>query len=561
MCVAPPLTKPGTVPRHAQREALRSRYRSHFRICALRVTRSARLLQGASSFAVLLRAGMASRLATAALTLAYLSAAKASSTVTCQLTADNTVHGVYADGVDITSSVAGDLTSWPSVKTATFSGDTRVLGVWASDADSGCGAGGMAIACSNSGGGSFDQMNSGSKDGWLVHAASTNDAPPVDEYGNAWHYPTYAFPPGSHFVTPNFGSTTYADGVIGNEDLCGGDGYTNNPFFFFRYTAIKDRLPPMPWTPPPAPPLPPPPPPSPPPPPPSPPSPPPQQCSADTPCSEGHACVCASSASRRRKLLRDYVHEHYGSKRSNKYIRMSPDTVIHNHLTQWVSAQRRLLNKSPRLKDWIRRKYKERDVKRKKDVEIRHKRFPGRRLFGGQGGSKEPAVATPTCFCTILASPPPPPPRLPPPARPPAPPSLPPAPPPAPPSPPPYAAITMSGDVIRVRSQSGDSCDYHWQGVPASLSSQFPMIGNCRVNHHGVSTTFPQTTVTYLLRCNGWTTVPLSGWSLLASGNVGPNSCDGVIYTRTFAGGTTFTLQTYSAMYLFEGPTSLYVAA
>ena len=118
-----------------------------------------------------------------ALALAWVALA-ASASVTCDFTADNYVYKLYIDGVDVTSSVTGNMNSWPDKKSITFEDSALFLALEAADAGCSdcCNAGGMAMKCTSS----SPQWthNTGSKDGWLVHANS-GASPPADAAGNA----------------------------------------------------------------------------------------------------------------------------------------------------------------------------------------------------------------------------------------------------------------------------------------------------------------------------------------------------------------------------------------
>ena len=91
------------------------------------------------------------------------------------------------------------------------------------------------------------------------------------------------------------------------------------------------------------------------------------------------------------------------------------------------------------------------------------------------------------------------------------------------------------------------------------MSSQMPMPGTCPINQGTHDITFPQTTVAYLLAHPGWTQVSKTDWTQLTSGEY-INNGNTLLYTRTYAPGT-YSINTYSAMYLFEGPASAYTAA
>ena len=126
------------------------------------------------------------------------------------------VNRVYVDGTDVTGSVYGNLRSWPVKKTITFNAAATDLSVYANDAEKGCQNGGFALKCT-----SADprwNINTNSKAGWKVWShTSTNGVPPVVG-GKPWYQKGYdmagaraASRVGSGFMTPRFGSTTYAD--------------------------------------------------------------------------------------------------------------------------------------------------------------------------------------------------------------------------------------------------------------------------------------------------------------------------------------------------------------
>ena len=110
------------------------------------------------------------------------------------------------DGVDKTSSVQGNLRSWPAKKTLSFDASAALLAVYANDAERGCANGGFALKCSSVV--SKWNVDTNSQTNWKVFSNKNGGSPP-DVSNAKWYEKAYT--PGSSFVLPRFGQTTYAD--------------------------------------------------------------------------------------------------------------------------------------------------------------------------------------------------------------------------------------------------------------------------------------------------------------------------------------------------------------
>jgi len=148
--------------------------------------------------------------------------AESDDSVTCSFTVDNYVEKVWVDGVDVTSSVQGNLRSWPTKKTLIFDDTASSLALKGNDAEAGCVNGGFAIVCTSTNADSAWNMNSeDDRTSWLVSSASGGYATPsTDASGLEWYENGYSYDP-SEFGVPRAGDTGYADGVVGYDDMCG----------------------------------------------------------------------------------------------------------------------------------------------------------------------------------------------------------------------------------------------------------------------------------------------------------------------------------------------------
>jgi len=166
--------------------------------------------------------------------------------VTCVFTTDNYVSKVYIDGEDKTSSVQGDLNSWPTKKHMTFKSNARKLAFQVNDAERGCRNGGFAISCTSKA--TNWVMSSNSKKGWKVFsekASGSKNSLKATQYPPAvgdtkWY--DLGYPEGDRFKEPRFGETTYADRVVktdgkNTQDFCGGDSDKTRNHWFFIYNA------------------------------------------------------------------------------------------------------------------------------------------------------------------------------------------------------------------------------------------------------------------------------------------------------------------------------------
>merc|ERR1712238_458326 len=158
--------------------------------------------------------------------------------VTCEFTIDNEVDQVWVDGVDVTSTVVGNLGNWGDKKTVSFtSGESGVLAIKGRDYEEGCRNGGLAVKCtSGSNTASVWNMNSGGTGrlSWLVPSARNGYVTPLDDTNEkSWYEPGYSRR--GDFGVPLDGSTAYADGVIGNGDMCG--TVTNEQYWHFLFNT------------------------------------------------------------------------------------------------------------------------------------------------------------------------------------------------------------------------------------------------------------------------------------------------------------------------------------
>merc|ERR1712046_77265 len=139
------------------------------------------------------------------------------------------------DGKDMTAEVAktGNLNDWPKPKTLTFADTASTLAVIANDAEKGCANGGFAIKCTSTNPNSKWNMNSDKqRSKFLVSSASGGyKTPPKDSSGKQWYQKGYK-PAG--FGVPLPGKTTYADGVIKVNDICGKKDQESYWHFLFR---------------------------------------------------------------------------------------------------------------------------------------------------------------------------------------------------------------------------------------------------------------------------------------------------------------------------------------
>lgn len=84
------------------------------------------------------------------ITLASILGVAHSAKVTCHFTADNFIHEVYVDGVDVLGSVKGHLNNWSHKKEVTFDSSATTLAIHASDYENGCSSGGFIMQCKTS---------------------------------------------------------------------------------------------------------------------------------------------------------------------------------------------------------------------------------------------------------------------------------------------------------------------------------------------------------------------------------------------------------------------------
>ena len=72
------------------------------------------------------------------------------------------------------------------------------------------------------------------------------------------------------------------------------------------------------------------------------------------------------------------------------------------------------------------------------------------------------------------------------------------------------------------------------------------------INNSNFTLTLYANMTVFLLRTNGWNSVPLTGWTLIESDtNIAPASADTRLYVKTLAAGTYNSFDNDSAMYFF----------
>ncbi len=132
--------------------------------------------------------------------------------------------------------------------------------------------------------------------------------------------------------------------------------------------------------------------------------------------------------------------------------------------------------------------------------------------------------------------------------------------------------ITPMNEVVELYSAHGRGMEYVNNGTPLTIGDEAAawvdymdlpselqnQWGTTNINDNGsastVSFVVTETVQAYLLRIDGWNSVPLTGWDVYTPNitNFTTYSAnDGTIYTRTLTPGT-YNYETYSAMYIFK---------
>jgi len=159
---------------------------------------------------------------------------------TCDMSIDNDIDFVYIDGVDMTSSVSGDLGNWGQHHTITFAcSAATVLAVQGSDGNGGgggCNGGGFAAKCSSTNP-SSPWHNLIADTAWKVFGAECEGSPCRYNHDHknvvkgapaGWYLPAFDDAAWAYAIQ---GNTNYAQSIIGTPfDICSPDG----PAWLFR---------------------------------------------------------------------------------------------------------------------------------------------------------------------------------------------------------------------------------------------------------------------------------------------------------------------------------------
>jgi len=149
---------------------------------------------------------------------------------------DNDIDFVYIDGVDMTSSVSGNLGSWGEIHTIQFEcSASTVMAVQGSDAEKGCDNGGFAAKCTSTNP-SSPWHNLVADTTWKVFGADCEGScgPSHDNKNvikgapTGWYLPAFDDAAWAYAIQ---GNTNYAQSQVGTAwDICSPDG----PGWLFR---------------------------------------------------------------------------------------------------------------------------------------------------------------------------------------------------------------------------------------------------------------------------------------------------------------------------------------
>ena len=93
----------------------------------------------------------------------------------------------------------------------------------------------------------------------------------------------------------------------------------------------------------------------------------------------------------------------------------------------------------------------------------------------------------------------------------------------------------------------------YYQNFPEMLKEKMPLYGTQDINTNNANTLYlPTKTMGYMLHIIGWEPVGMDGWTEVSMGSyINEYGNEVRLYTREFEAGT-YTLDNYSAMYLFD---------
>lgn len=136
---------------------------------------------------------------------AQADAGEAAAQCSCSFTIDNYIAAVYLDGVDVSSTVSGPLTSWSTLKQLSFPcSTTTVFAINGADAEHGCSTGDFAMQCSSTDVNS--PWNGLTADGnWKAYGSSCSSSGCQHGIAN---------PPAGWFL-PSFDDSSWASATVG----------------------------------------------------------------------------------------------------------------------------------------------------------------------------------------------------------------------------------------------------------------------------------------------------------------------------------------------------------